>query len=54
MDNAGSGMVRRVLPITTKNHRLKSDLLKGLRAETLDAAGISALADTIAGDPRLT
>lgn len=38
MDNAGSGMVRRVLPITTKNHRLKSDLLKGLRAETLDAA----------------
>ena len=38
MENAGSGMARRILPITTKPQRLHSDLLKGLRADTLDQA----------------
>jgi phage/plasmid-associated DNA primase len=38
MENAGSGMIRRILPITTKSQTLPSDLLKGLRAEKLDQA----------------
>ena len=38
MENAGSGMARRILPIPTKTHRLSSELLKGLEAENLDRA----------------